>query len=89
MPYIQRQPFSKQGPACAKGSPCGQGADSVVRNRPSQMPSSAPTRHMVKMSDVNRARERRGATSPMKVLTMARSAPMPMPVMTRAMTKCV
>jgi len=44
---------------------------------------------MTKMSDVNCARERRGATSPMNVLTIARSAPMPKPVMTRAMTKCV
>ncbi len=87
--YIQRQPVSNPGPAWANGSPCGHGSASVVRNSPSQMPSSAPTALIVKMSDVNRARERRGATSPTNVLTIARSAPIPKPVMTRAMTKCV
>jgi hypothetical protein len=53
------------------------------------MPSSAPAADMMKMSEVNFARARRGATSPMNVLTIARSAPMPSPVTTRAMTKCV
>ena len=53
------------------------------------MPSSAPSADITKISEVNFARERRGATSPMKVLTIARSAPMPMPVMIRAITKFV
>jgi hypothetical protein len=53
------------------------------------MPTSAPSADMMKISDVNFARERRGATSPMNVLTIARSAPMPMPVTMRAITKFV
>ena len=76
-PYIQRQPFSKPGPACANDRPFGHGAASVVRMSPSQMPSSAPRADMTKMSEVNVARDRRGATSPMNVLTIARSAPIP------------
>jgi hypothetical protein len=53
------------------------------------MPSSAPSAELTKITEVNFARERRGATSPMKVLTIARSAPMPIPVMIRAMTNWV
>src|SRR3954467_385359 len=81
-PYIQRHPVSKPGPACANGSPLGHASAGVVRISPSQMPRSAPIADMMKMSDVNVARERRGATSPMNVLTIARSAPMPKPVIT-------
>jgi hypothetical protein len=44
---------------------------------------------MTKMTDVNFARAPRGAISPMNVLTIARSAPIPKPVMIRAMTNCV
>jgi hypothetical protein len=38
---------------------------------------------MMKLSDVNFARERRGATSPTNVFTIARSAPSANPVTTR------
>jgi hypothetical protein len=88
-PYIHRQPFSNPSPAIANGSPSGQGSAGVVSSKPSQMPSSAPSPDITKITDVNFARDRRGAISPMNVLTIARSAPIPKPVTMRAMTKCV
>ncbi len=48
------------------------------------MPSNAPSEDMMKMTEIQRPRLRRGATSPTLVLTMARSAPTPIPVITRA-----
>ena len=64
MAYIHLQPFSKPGPAWAKGRPCGHGVAGVVRNRPSQIPSRAPSAELMKITDVHLARLRRGATSP-------------------------
>src|SRR4051794_17333386 len=77
--YIQRQPLSKPSPASANGNPVGHGSAGVVSSRPSQIPSSAPRSDMMKITDVNLARDRRGAISPMNVLTIARSAPIPNP----------
>jgi hypothetical protein len=51
--YIHRHPFMNPGPAWANGRPCGHAAGSVVRNRPSQMPSSAPSDGMMKITDIH------------------------------------
>ena len=51
-PYIQRQPFSNEGPASANGRPSGQCSDGVVSSSPPQMPKNAPSADMVKMTAV-------------------------------------
>ncbi|AAY81088.1 hypothetical membrane protein [Sulfolobus acidocaldarius DSM 639] len=89
IPYITLQPFTAKKPdkPNANGRPNGNGAGGVVNNNPNHIPNVAPRVENKNTRLVYFALPLVGATSPMYVLTIARSAPTPMPVMVLAITK--
>src|SRR5208283_5452753 len=86
MPYISRQPFvaNQPAPPTANERPYGNAAAGVVNMRPSQTASTVPIPARTNRNDVYLALPFFGATSLRYELTIARSAPTPIPVMNLA-----